>query len=486
MNKLQATLAALLLSAGALWAAPLPVQPLSQPSARLQHLVGELPPVGMSADFKKLGVQLSAVRTAPPLELQAQSADYTLYYPSDLDRRSTEEAPFAGRWPGVHLNLPLKVQPSYINYLFISDQPERVQDNRLREPAAAPGSPQPEPGATGIYARSPIPKGSTTRVLVDHTNGTKRPLRFDLVWIPDAPGFLSVKKRSLSVHQDSVAAGSRAFSDQAEIVVEPRRELIPDQATVLVSQLLKPEDTVVLHEEFYSSSAGQLAAMISEPAAEAAGNVAALDATPVLHSIMWKEEEDRLGKFIDKNQDPTRWNRIKESYQHARGHFASPDRNAEIDYAVTSWDEAAYPLRAYSKFESIPGVDSTVKTGLTGATAVTDNRGKYGARVGLRWNLKALPPGCKEMAVVCLNRGATFGGRHWVSDGRRTVSEIYHQSGRSPGLLTKNQACTLWRGPVSAGDQLQMWTEPMANTSVQLWYLLVPIPPAPAPVAPPT
>jgi len=391
-----------------------------------------------------------------------------------LDRRSTDDPAYAGKYPGVHLNLPLKTQPSYINYLFLSDQPERILDDRKRTPAAAPGSPQPGPGATGIYARSPIPGRSTVRVLVDHTNGTKRPLRFDLVWIPKKEGFLTVRKRSLSVHKDSVAAGQRAFQEQGQVVVEPRQELKPDSAITLISQLLSPEETLVLHQEYYSSAAGDLAAVVSEVDTPATAQLAQLDALPVLHSIVWKEEEARLGNFIDKNADPTRWNRIRQSFQHARGHFPAPDRLAEVDYRVDTWDERQSPLQVYSKFESIPGVDVTVKQG--DSHAVTDNRGKYGARVGMRWNLKALPPGCQEVAILAINRGAVFGGRHWVSDGKRTVSEVFHTPG-NPGLLPKQFASTLWRGKVAAGDQIQMWTEPMANTSVQLWYVLVPLPP---------
>ena len=67
-------------------------------------------------------------------------------------------------------------------------------------------------------------------------------------------------------------------------------------------------------------------------------------------------------------------------------------------------------------------------------------------------------------------------GRHWVSDGKRLASEVFH-SPNNPGLLPKLYVSTLWKGKVQVGDQIQMWTEPMANTSVQLWYLLVPIPP---------
>jgi hypothetical protein len=480
MNKFQVIGALALLGGGFASAQPAQtgaLQPtpavMESASARLLNLARNLPAVGETADFKTLGLQLAPTRGPAPKPTGTEP-DYKIYYPLDLDTRSTDEKPFAGKYPGVQLNLPLKVQPSYINFLFLSDQPERILDTRKRTPATMPGSPEPGPGATGIYARSPIPGRSTVRVLVDHTNGTKRPLRFDLMWLPESTGFLTVRKRSLSVHKDSVAAGKGAFGEMGEIVVEPRVQLDPDKGHALISQLLEPEQTVVVHQEFFVSGRGHLAAIVSEVDAPVTDQVAELDSLPVLHSIVWKEEEDRLGKFIDKNQDPTRWDRIKESFQHARGHFASPDRVAEVDYAVKSWDEKAYPLRVYSKFESIPGVDVTVKR--NDAAAVTNNRGKYGARVGMRWSIKALPPGCREVAIVALNRGAVFGGRHWVSDGQRTAAEVLHLPGGKPGLLRQNNVSTLWRGPVSVGDQLQMWTEPMANTSVQLWYMLVPIP----------
>jgi len=466
MNKLQACCFGLVL-AGVLAAQPVP------PSPRLESLAKALPPVGKNAKVETLGIQLVPTNQPAPKASQT-SPSYKIYYPTDLDRRSTDDAAYAGKYPGVHLNLPLKTQPSYINFLFLSDQPERILDDRKRTPAAVAGSPAPGPGATGIYARAPIPHGSTVRVLVDHTNGTKRNLRFDLVWIPRKPGFLTVRKRSLSVHQDSVAAGKQAFVEQGQTVVEPRVQLEPDHGVVLISQLLKPEDTLVLHEEYFSSAPGDLAAVVSEVETPQLATKAELDGLPVLHSIVWKEEEERLGKFIDKNADPTRWKRISQSFQHARGHFPSPDRLSEVDYQVSTWNESDYPVQVYSKFESIPGTDVTVKQG--DAAAVTDNRGKYGARVGMRWNLKALPPGCKEVAIVALNRGAVFGGRHWVSDGKRLASEVFH-SPNNPGLLPKLYVSTLWKGKVQVGDQIQMWTEPMANTSVQLWYLLVPIPP---------
>ena len=474
----------LFLTAAFTAAYPQPSQDPPQPSRRLQQLAASLPEVGRMAEMKKLGLSL-AFSDKLPSPARQDAPSYIFVMPRNLDRGCTDLPPLAGKYPGIHLNLPLQVQPSYINYLFISDQPERITDTRKRTPPAGTlketGVAQDglacAPGATGIYARSPIPAKSTVRILVDHTNGTKRPLHFSLVWVPQNEGFLSIRKRSQSVHKDSVAAGSRSFELAGATIAEPRLEERPDQAMVLTETALKPDETVVLHMEMFTSAPGQMAAVVSEEAGDRPKDVAALDALPVLHSVVWQEEEGRLGKFIDPRKDPKRYQRIKSTFQHARGHFQFPDRSTQIDYKVGSWKESDCPTQVYSLFESIPGVDVTVARGSKPAT--TDNRGKYGARVGLKLNLKQLPPGCREMALLAINRGDVFGGRHWVSDGRKTAFETILRPGLGEGVLRKMHACNLWRGPVKAGDTLTMWTEPMANTSVHLLYVLVPLPPAP-------
>lgn len=455
------------------------------PSPRLIQLTSTLPAVGKIGDMKKMGLGMFPSEKLPP-PIKQDAATYIYTIPKNLDRGSTDQPPFAGKYPGVHLNLPLQVQKSYINYLFISDQPERILDTRKREmsPAqvASGANVTIEPGATGVYARSPIPAKSTCRVLVDHTNGTKRPLRFFLMWMPEQEGFLSVKKRSQSVHKDSVAAGSRSFVDAGTMAAEPRIGLEPNVGVELAEATLKPEDTVVLQMEMFTSAAGQLVAIVVEDGQEIPRDLAALDNVPILHSILWQEEEERLGKFIDSKADPKRYERIKNSAQHARGHFQFPDRATSIDYSVGSWKESESPAQLYSLFESIPGTDSTVVNG----SSVSDNRGKYGARVGLKINIKDLPPGCTEMALLAVNRGDVYGGRHWVSDGHKTAFETYLRPNVGQGVLRKGQACNIWQGPVRIGDTLTMWTEPMANTSVQLMYVLVPLPPAaPSPVVTP-
>lgn len=446
---------------------------LMVPSPRLLQLVANLPSVGRITDFSKLGLSLT-VTDKLPITPSQNATSYNFLFPKDLDRKSTDEGALKGKYPGIHLNLPLQVQKSYINYLFISDQPERIKDDRKRYLNGQ----DVDPGAIGIYARSPIPTKSTSRVLVDHTNGTSRPLKFSLVWVGQDEGHVTVRKRSQSVHKDSVAAGSNSFAAAGQMTAEPRIAVAPGQGVVLAETMLKPEDTVVLQMEMFSIGQGQLAAVVTEPDAPVPLSVAALDQTPILHSIMWHEEEDRLGKFIDPKADPTRFKRIKNAYQHARGHFQFPDRLATTSYRLSSWDEKESPVQIFSLFESIPGVDVTVKKGVQPTT--TDNRGKYGARVGLKLEFDKLPADCKEVALLAINRGDVYGGRHWVSDGRRRAFETYLRPGTAPGVLRKGQACNLWQGPLKSGESLTMWTEPMANTSVHLLYLLVPVPAATA------
>lgn len=131
MNKLQASCLCLLV-AGVLSAEPL------DPSPRLETLSKNLPAVGKNVKVETLGIQLVPTNQPAPKADQAATG-YKIYYPTDLDRRSTDDAAYAGKYPGVHLNLPLKTQPSYINYLFLSDQPERILDDRKRTPAVAAG-----------------------------------------------------------------------------------------------------------------------------------------------------------------------------------------------------------------------------------------------------------------------------------------------------------------------------------------------------------
>lgn len=432
-------------------------------SPRLEKLIEGLPPVGQQVESTRLGIRMLVGDRSP----KPEGMDYVFMAPNDLDRHQTDLPPLKGHFPDLHLNIPLKVVPGSVNYLFLSDQPEEIRDDRKRD-AAREGLPAPGPGAVGVYARSPLPGKAPVRVMMDHTNGTKRPLVMWLVWVPSKDAAVSVRKRGESKDKNSVKAGGAAFVGLTRPIFEPRQAVAAGDSFALVKMPLEPGVTGVVQIEFSSTEAGELYACVTE--SESVPTVGELNDMPVLHSIVWKEEIERLDKFIDPVKNPTRFNRIKDAFQHARGHFQYPERVAHAAYRAPSWEDGKWPVQVYSLFESIPGTDVTVRGG-----AQTDNRGKYGARIGFDLLLEDLPPGTREVALVVINRSSPYGGRHWISNGR-LASETVFAPGVGSGMLGNKGVSTLWRGPAREGDRLTMWQEPMANGSVQLWYMVVPIP----------
>lgn len=453
----------LLLAAGLLTTSLAAQDGENHASARLQQLIDALPAVGQQVESTRLGIRMLVGDRSP----KPTGMEYVFVAPNDLDRHQTDLPPLKGHFPDLHLNIPLKVVPGSVNYLFLSDQPEEVRDDRKRD-AARPGLPDPGPGATGVYARSPLPGKAPVRVMMDHTNGTRRPLVMWLIWVPEKDAAVSVRKRGESKDKNSVKAGGEAFVGLTKPIFEPRVQVAAGASQPLVKMPLDPGVTGVVQLEFSSTEKGELIACITEN--EQLPSQAELNDMPVLHSIVWNEEIERLDKFIDPVKNPTRFNRIKNAFQHARGHFQYPERVAHAEYVAPSWSDARWPVQVYSLFESIPGTDVTVKGG-----AETDNRGKYGARIGFELTLADLPPGTREAALLVINRSSPYGGRHWISNGRQ-ASEVVFAPGVGSGMLGNKGVSTLWRGPVREGDKLTMWQEPMANGSVQLWYMVVPIP----------
>ncbi len=415
---------------------------------RLRALLERLPAVGAIVHTADLGVSVGSVEKPPP-EIPG---GYNFRISADLDRRQLD----AG---DLHLNQPLHVTPSDTSFLFMSDQPEALKDDRLREDGTH--------GATGTLARADLPARGKVRVLIDHTDDTRRPLRYMLVFVPQQDGSLAVLRRGMSQHADSVQAGMEAFSAALGPALEPRVPVMAGQPCMLVNERLLPTQTLVGQMEFVATVPGQLYSVALEADAPVPDSPAALAALPVLHSVVWREEEGRLGKFIDPKLNPTRYARILDSYQHSRGAFHFPDRMGSVTYDHDEWADA---VQAYSLFESIPGTDATM------AQPNTDNRGKYGAVTGLDIGFARLPPGCKEVAVVMVNTGATWGGESYVTDLQRQACDLFFLPKTAPGVLHSGEATTVWRGPLQPGRHLRLWSMPMANLSVSLWYLVVPVP----------
>ncbi|HEY3999251.1 MAG TPA: hypothetical protein VGO93_10320, partial [Candidatus Xenobia bacterium] len=401
----------------------------------------------------------------------APDVGYVYQPPVDIDNRSTDEPPYAGQYPGLHLNLPLEVQPGVVNNLFISDQPEEIRDDRKRDDGTS--------GATGVYSAARVTGGAPLRVLMDQSNATDRPLKLWLVWVADQDGVVMYRSHGAAVHDDSVLAGAEAFEGALKTPPEPRLEVKANTSVPLEMFTLAPPkpgqkvgQCAVVQDVLTSTAPGQIFSVITEADQTVPPTPDELAKLPVLHNIRWGEEAHRLQIYINPETQPTRFTRILESFQHARGRFHYPDRVANACYDADSFADADYPVQAYSLFESIPGEDKT-----TGGVS-TQNRGSYGAQIELKLTLEHLPKGCHEGALLVLNPGSVWGGRHIVSDGKTLTVDslfLYHSQ---PGLLRNGQAATLWRGEVKDGTTLTLSTEPMANTSVALWYMFVPVPPA--------
>ncbi|MHB2016845.1 MAG: hypothetical protein ACYCW6_07885 [Candidatus Xenobia bacterium] len=415
------------------------------PPARLSNLVAKLPEPNHFVKMADLGITACAPSPSP--------GSYNFCPPLDLDVRRYDAA-------GMHLNLPLHVVPDPVNHLFMSDQPERVEDTLKRENGTT--------GATGIYATSHLPGAAPIRVLMDHTNGTKRPLHLWLVWVPDADGVLMIGRLGWAQNEDSVWAGTRSFEKTSDLPLLPRTALQKGVGVALLSTELKPEETAVVEDTFTSTVPGRLVSLVTEADAPPPLTPAVIDGYPVMHSIIWREQANRLEKYVNPKTQPRRYEHIVNQPQHSRGDFHFPDRMAYAVYDAPDWDESKTPLvQIYTIYESVPGQDQ--------GTA-TENRGKYGSVVGVRWKIQRLPPGCNHMAVLALNPGNTFGGRTDVTDEVRLGVESLWVEHGTPGLMHKGDAATLWRGPIQAGQDLVLQTEPMGNISVALWYALVPIP----------
>jgi hypothetical protein len=452
---------------------------------RLRTLLERLPSYGQIVDMASLGITVGSEERPPrPIE-----DGYNFRTPADIDRSATHG-------PSLFLNQPLRKRPGDVDFLFISDQPEEARDDRLREDGSR--------GASGIYARAGFPRASTIRVLMDHTNGTRRPLRMLLMYLPAWEGTIAVTQRGEAVDRDSVAAGHRAFLQARRVLPQARRFLHVGDAIPLVDLTIKPGQTAVVHLLCAPSVAGQMIALLQDPKAPLPVSLAQFNQIPVLHSIVWREEAERLKKFIDPGMQPTRYRRILNSFQHARGSFDAPDRVARVTYDADSWSNKAAPVRVYSLFESIPGRDPTARDPLDphATEARTDNRGKYGGVEELRITIARLPPACHRLALLAVNPDGTFGGRHYVTDGHSQERDTWFLPPPRPRitwfeekvpvdplhslvpgdvlpLLEHGKATLLWRGNARPGEVIRMWTEPMANISVYLWYVVVPLPDVP-------
>jgi hypothetical protein len=419
--------------------------------ARARELAGR---VGLEGTVQPASAWGLRVTTSPA---SASPGLYEIVLPSDLDTDCTDAPPHAGRLPGLHLNLPLQTQPAHVRQAFLSDQPEEMRDERKREDGTT--------GTTGRYACARLQPEGTSRLLIDHTNGTKRPLRLVCAWIPDKPASLAVLRRGEAQHADSVRAGRQAFERALVPALEARHETVPEQPFLVVDTSIAPGATYVGHLEIAPTAAGRLMTAVVELPAGRNPSVRDLEQLPVLHNIVWREELARLAKFISPQQQPRRYARIASTHQHARGLFRAPDRRAWGTLRACTKE----PLQAWSLYESVPGIDECPPL----PPQPTHNRGRYGTVSQLDLRVVGPEPEAHRYALLALNRGSAFGGRHHVSDHKQHALEILNLPRPGSQLLPADAVETLWLGELKRGDTLTLWTEPMANVGVYLWYLLL-------------
>lgn len=100
------------------------------PSPRLTKLSENLPQVGQITDFKSLGLTIGTSDKVPILPNQ-QASTYNFLFPKDLDRKCTDLPPLAGKYPGIHLNIPLQVQKK-LHQLSLYQRPTGTNQARSK------------------------------------------------------------------------------------------------------------------------------------------------------------------------------------------------------------------------------------------------------------------------------------------------------------------------------------------------------------------
>lgn len=401
---------------------------------------------------------------------------FLLAPPRNLDRQATDEKPLLGTYPWLHLNRPFTRTLGSTKFLFLSDQPEHIVSNLPRIETS--------PGNKGILNWSPVPKQSLTRVLMDHINDSDEDLRMVLAWVADGDGSLSVHSPVTS-SSHPVGAGQNVFLEHVAYAIEARRAVKAGEAVYLVDMPLLDQKTSVATLEFSSTTSGQLFSALLGEGDPLPKSVDDFSKLPIFHSEKWSENEDKLRKLVPPGSQPARYQRLLNSFIHSRGLFPSPDRQAVATYRAAGWREGDFPIQVYSTIDFSPGTDMT-----SGAPIPTENRGNYGAMTSLRVKIEALPPSTKEVAVLVFNRGSPYGGRFLVTDGKTKTTETLYRlimnssrqvRGNASILVTADRLNTfdigtLWRAPIRAGDEISIWTEPIINSSVSIWYLIVPLP----------
>lgn len=385
---------------------------------------------------------------------------YYIFFPKDIDIKRTDTMPYKKDYPNLHLNLPLSIDSSPVVYLVVSDQPESITETNVYLD-------KPGPAIDGLYQYSTVPKGKRFRFLADHFNDSKLTKWVKIFLTSKEDAKVIIHKKGSGVADNSVVSGTIAETLSRNTILTEHLDLKAGIPYLLESiGPLKPGQTAVAWYEMTPTESVSVRTVVTDRDKLVNPTEDELNQLPKLKSFLWKDKEEKLKKIVKKEDYPSRYARVMESFIHARGIFKNPDR-----YCVSVYDfkKNPYWIQFYSPFEYIEGSDELTADGIP---VKTNNRGNYGCYVRTNIKIKSLPEGCKNIAVFAVNNSDTIGGLFTTSLNNITGETVIMN--KNTEIMKNNKAVLLWKGEAGKNSDLNIQFYSLANTSVRMWYMLIP------------
>lgn len=374
---------------------------------------------------------------------------YYILYPRDIDIKSTHKQPYNKIYPYLHLNLPLLPDSSPTSFLVISDQPESIIED-------------------GLYAKSTVPAGKRVRFLIDHFNKSRQTKWVKVFLTAAEDSVLMIHKKGSSIEDNSVAAGTVADKISHQISLADHRDL-QENIPYLLEQFgpVKPGETLVAWYEMTPGKDMCIRTVVTDKDKLTAPGEEDFASLPKLKSLKWSDNEERLKELVDSLLYPSRYYRVLDSFIHARGIFPYPDR-----YCKAVYDYIKNPawVQVYSAFEYIEGLDELTADD---NPVQTNNRGNYGSYVRMNIAFKSLPWGVDKVAVIAVNNSDSMGGMFKTTLDNTTGTFFIFD--KTSDIIRADKGVLLWKGRVKKGETIDIEFFALANTSVRIWYLIIPV-----------
>ncbi|MBI2251824.1 MAG: hypothetical protein HYU63_03580 [Armatimonadetes bacterium] len=419
--------------------------------------------IGEIINLKKLNLEINYLE-----KIKEKNPEiYYLEIPQDLDIKNTELPPYSSLFPYLHLNLPFEDDKSPTQYLIISDQPESIDENNYYLGID-------KTGANGIYAQSFIPAQKRIRMLIDHQNLTdkNKEIRIYLTSFEE-DNTIYIHKKGWKAASNSLVSGSLAEQISRETILADKRSLSPNLPLLLEKwDALKPKETLVSWYEFTCSKDTLLQTIVVDEGELINPNFEILKNLPKLKSLRWRDKEEKLKKLVNKIEFPSRYNRVLNNFIHARGIFHNPDKAA---YSTYDYQKNPYWVQVYSSFEYIEGKDELTENDIP---VDTNNRGNYGAYIRTHIDIKSLPVNINKIAILAVCTADKLGGLFHTAINRTSGELLVFAKPDNDfpyNLITLNNAALIWRGKIAKGDFVDINFFSLANTSVRIFYLIIPI-----------